>query len=56
MDFNATMQEPAAELSDRRPIATRNLTANMLDGMVALNSGCASTTGEFYNEMPDPGT
>ena len=24
MDFNATMQEPAAELIDRRPIATRN--------------------------------
>jgi phosphatidylglycerophosphate synthase len=111
MDFNATMQEPAAELIDRRPIATRNrkwaqtsarwlaaknvspnaisiagmfaciaagialaatstfyhriewviaalgvqlrLTANMLDGMVALNSGRASKTGELYNEIPD---
>jgi phosphatidylglycerophosphate synthase len=29
------------------------LTANMLDGMVALNSGRASKTGELYNEVPD---
>ena len=105
------MNEPAAELIDRRPIATRNrkwaqaatawlasrnvspnaisiagmcacivagialavtsicdyrilwlvaalgaqlrLTANMLDGMVALVSGRASKTGELYNEVPD---
>ena len=105
------MNEPAAELIDRRPIATRNrkwaqaatawlasrnvspnaisiagmcacivagialaatsicdyrilwlvaalgaqlrLTANMLDGMVALASGRASKTGELYNEVPD---
>src|SRR5207245_5309073 len=107
----STMKEPAAELIDRRPIATRNrkwaqsattwlasrnvspnaisiagmfaciaagvalgltsveynrvfwliaalgaqlrLTANMLDGMVALLSGRASKTGELYNEIPD---
>jgi phosphatidylglycerophosphate synthase len=105
------MNEPAAELGDRRPIATRNrkwaqhatawladrnvspnaisvagmcacsvggialgltsvadyrilwliaaagaqlrLTANMLDGMVALASGRASKVGELYNEIPD---
>ena len=105
------MKQPAAELIDRRPIATRNrkwaqaatawlagrnvspnaisiagmcacivagialgvtsiadyrilwlvaalgaqlrLTANMLDGMVALASGRASKTGELYNEVPD---
>src|SRR5438876_2517562 len=105
------MKEPAAELIDRRPIATRNrkwaqaatawlaarnvspnaisiagmwacivagialgltsisdyqilwlvaalgaqlrLTANMLDGMVALKSGRASKVGELYNEIPD---
>ena len=105
------MNEPAAELGDRRPIATRNrkwaqdatawlaarnvspnaisvagmfacivaglalgltsisdlrilwliaaagaqlrLTANMLDGMVALSSGRASRVGELYNEIPD---
>src|SRR5216117_1719138 len=105
------MNEPAAELIDRRPIATRNrkwaqaatawlaardvspnaisiagmfacivggialgvtsvaeyrilwiiaalgaqlrLTANMLDGMVALASGRASKVGELYNEVPD---
>jgi phosphatidylglycerophosphate synthase len=29
------------------------LTANMLDGMVALASGRASKTGELYNEVPD---
>jgi phosphatidylglycerophosphate synthase len=29
------------------------LTANMLDGMVALASGRASKTGELYNEIPD---
>ena len=111
MDFNSTMNEPAAESIDRRPIATRNrkwaqaatawlasrnvspnaisiagmcacivagialgvtsisdyrilwlvaalgaqlrLTANMLDGMVALASGRASKSGELYNEVPD---
>src|SRR6266487_5974145 len=111
MDFNSTMDEPATEHSDRRPIATRNrkwaqdatawlasrnispnaisvagmcaciiggialgmtsiadyrilwligalgaqlrLTANMLDGMVALASGRASKVGELYNEVPD---
>src|SRR5438094_9462497 len=111
MDFNSTMKESAAELIDRRPIATRNrkwaqavtvwlaarnvspnaisiagmcacivagialgvtsivdyrilwiiaalgaqlrLTANMLDGMVALASGRASKVGELYNEVPD---
>jgi len=105
------MQEPATQVMDRRPIATRNrkwaqaatawlaardvspnaisiagmcacivggialavtsiaeyrilwiiaalgaqlrLTANMLDGMVALASGRASTVGELYNEVPD---
>src|SRR5215831_14160922 len=29
------------------------LTANMLDGMVALASGRASKVGELYNEIPD---
>ncbi|HEY6112231.1 MAG TPA: CDP-alcohol phosphatidyltransferase family protein [Chthoniobacterales bacterium] len=29
------------------------LTANMLDGMVALNSGRTSRVGELYNEIPD---
>jgi phosphatidylglycerophosphate synthase len=29
------------------------LTANMLDGMVALASGRASKLGELYNEVPD---
>src|SRR5947199_7383168 len=111
MDFNSTMKESAAELIDRRPIATRNrkwaqavtvwlasrnvspnaisiagmcacivagialgmtsisdyrvlwlvaalgaqlrLTANMLDGMVALASRRASKEGELYNEIPD---
>ena len=111
MDFNSTMEQPAAELGDRRPIATRNtkwaqvatawlaarnispnaisiagmcacivagialgltsvasnrifwliaalgaqlrLTANMLDGMVALASRRASKVGELYNEIPD---
>src|SRR5437773_2192697 len=111
MDFNSTMKESAAELIDRRPIATRNrkwaqtatewlaarnvlpnaisiagmcaciiagialgvtsisdyrilwlvaalgaqlrLTANMLDGMVAIASGRTSKTGELYNEVPD---
>jgi phosphatidylglycerophosphate synthase len=105
------MNEPAGELIDRRPIATRNrkwaqaatawlasrnvspnaisiagmcaciaggialgltsisgyrilwlvaalgaqlrLTANMLDGMVALASSRASRVGELYNEIPD---
>src|ERR1700730_8330475 len=105
------MKQPAAELIDRRPMATRNrkwaqaattwlasrnvspnaisiagmcaciaaglalgltsgeynrvfwliaalgaqlrLTANMLDGMVALASGRASKVGELYNEIPD---
>ena len=111
MDFNPTMDKSAAEVLDRRPIATRNrkwaqaatawlaarnispnaisiagmfaciiggialsatsisdyriwwliaalgaqlrLTANMLDGMVALASGRASKVGELYNEIPD---
>ena len=111
MDFNSTMEQPAAEVGDRRPIATRNtkwaqaatawlaarnispnaisiagmcacivagialgltavaynrifwliaalgaqlrLTANMLDGMVALASRRASKVGELYNEVPD---
>ena len=111
MDFNPTMDKSAAELIDRRPIATRNrkwaqsatawlaarnvspnaisiggmfacivagialgvtsvfeyrilwlvaalgaqlrLTANMLDGMVALASGRSSKIGELYNEVPD---
>jgi len=111
MDFNPTMDKSAAELGDRRPIATRNrkwaqdatawlaarnvspnaisiagmfacivagialgvtsisdyrilwlvaalgaqlrLTANMLDGMVAIASGRTSKTGELYNEVPD---
>jgi phosphatidylglycerophosphate synthase len=111
MDFNPTMEQPAAEPGDRRPIATRNrkwaqaatawlaarnvspnaisiagmcacivagvalgltsisdyrilwliaaggaqlrLTANMLDGMVAIASGRTSKTGELYNEVPD---
>src|SRR5438309_3844979 len=33
--------------------AQLRLTANMLDGMVALASGRASKTGELYNEVPD---
>src|SRR5262245_138930 len=33
--------------------AQLRLTANMLDGMVALASGCASKVGELYNEIPD---
>jgi phosphatidylglycerophosphate synthase len=33
--------------------AQLRLTANMLDGMVALTSGRASKTGELYNEVPD---
>jgi phosphatidylglycerophosphate synthase len=33
--------------------AQLRLTANMLDGMVALASGRASKTGEVYNEIPD---
>jgi phosphatidylglycerophosphate synthase len=111
MDFNSTMDEPATEHIDRRPIATRNrkwaqvatawlasqnvspnaisiagmcacivagialgvtsiadyrilwfiaalgaqlrLTANMLDGMVAIASSRTSKTGELYNEVPD---
>src|SRR5947207_3148787 len=111
MHFNPTMDKSAAELGDRRPIATRNrkwaqdatawlaarnvspnaisiagmfacivagialgvtsisdyrilwlvaalgaqlrLTANMLDGMVAIASGRTSKTGELYNEVPD---
>jgi phosphatidylglycerophosphate synthase len=110
MDSNS-MEQPAAEVGDRRPIATRNrkwaqsatawlaarnvspnaisiwgmfacivagvalagtsisdyrilwlvaalgaqlrLTANMLDGMVAIASGRTSKTGELYNEVPD---
>src|SRR5437763_8466955 len=33
--------------------AQLRLTANMLDGMVALASGRASKEGELYNEIPD---
>ncbi len=33
--------------------AQLRLTANMLDGMVALKSGRASKVGELYNEIPD---
>jgi phosphatidylglycerophosphate synthase len=33
--------------------AQLRLTANMLDGMVALASGSASKVGELYNEVPD---
>jgi phosphatidylglycerophosphate synthase len=33
--------------------AQLRLTANMLDGMVALASGRASRVGELYNEVPD---
>ena len=33
--------------------AQLRLTANMLDGMVALSSGRASKLGELYNEIPD---
>jgi phosphatidylglycerophosphate synthase len=33
--------------------AQLRLTANMLDGMVALASGGASRVGELYNEVPD---
>ena len=33
--------------------AQLRLTANMLDGMVALTSGRASKVGELYNEIPD---
>jgi phosphatidylglycerophosphate synthase len=33
--------------------AQLRLTANMLDGMVALESGRSSKVGELYNEIPD---
>jgi phosphatidylglycerophosphate synthase len=33
--------------------AQLRLTANMLDGMVAIASGRTSRTGELYNEVPD---
>ena len=33
--------------------AQLRLTANMLDGMVAISSGRTSKTGELYNEVPD---
>ncbi|HEX4697351.1 MAG TPA: CDP-alcohol phosphatidyltransferase family protein [Candidatus Udaeobacter sp.] len=33
--------------------AQLRLTANMLDGMVALSSGRVSKLGELYNEIPD---
>jgi phosphatidylglycerophosphate synthase len=33
--------------------AQLRLTANMLDGMVAIASGRTSKTGEIYNEVPD---
>ena len=33
--------------------AQLRLTANMLDGMVALVSACASKVGELYNEVRD---
>jgi phosphatidylglycerophosphate synthase len=33
--------------------AQLRLTANMLDGMVAIASSRTSKTGEFYNEVPD---
>jgi phosphatidylglycerophosphate synthase len=33
--------------------AQLRLTANMLDGMVAVASGRTSKTGELYNEVPD---
>jgi phosphatidylglycerophosphate synthase len=33
--------------------AQLRLTANMLDGMVAIVSGRTSKTGELYNEVPD---
>src|SRR6266568_1414518 len=33
--------------------AQLRLTANMLDGMVALASGRTSKVGELYNEVPD---
>ncbi len=33
--------------------AQLRLTANMLDGMVAIASSRASKTGELYNEVPD---
>ncbi len=33
--------------------AQLRLTANMLDGMVAVVSGRASKVGELYNEVPD---
>src|ERR1700722_9340933 len=33
--------------------AQLRLVANLLDGMVAIESGRASPVGELYNEMPD---
>src|SRR5213078_1184680 len=36
--------------------AQLRLTANMLDGMVAVVSGRASKVGELYNEVPDRGS
>ena len=50
----------ATSISDHRILwlvaaggAQLRLTANMLDGMVALASGRTSKTGELYNEVPD---
>src|SRR2546427_6041387 len=50
----------ATSISDYRVLwlvaalgAQLRLTANMLDGMVALASGRASKVGELYNEVPD---
>lgn len=34
-------------------LVVSRLTANMLDGMVAVESGRASRIGELYNEIPD---
>src|SRR5262245_8294917 len=52
----ATAQAPAWEriawLAGAGLIMLR-LLANMLDGMVAIESGRASPVGELYNEVPD---
>src|SRR5262249_35085490 len=52
----ATAQAPAWEriawLAGAGLIVLR-LLANMLDGMVAIESGRASPVGELYNEVPD---
>lgn len=50
--LTSTMYWPLEWLAAALLVQLR-LTANMLDGMVALGSGRASRVGELYNEIPD---